>query len=145
MTKNKTEEKFKILINFIKDLSVETPNTETLIYVRDHISSYHLSIDINSKALKNKMIEVSTKLYFKDKQQSDRKSIFEINYASIIKISDSVNNKKVIEKIVLCDVQKEIYPKLEKIFLRLLEDSGFPGVKFEKKVDFEKLFNDRLN
>ena len=145
MTKNKTEEKFKILINFIKDLSVETPNTETLIYVRDHISSYHLSIDINSKALKNKMIEVSTKLYFKDKQQSDRKSIFEINYASIIKISDSVNNKKVIEKIVLCDVQKEIYPKLEKIFLKLLEDSGFPGVKFEKKVDFEKLFNDRLN
>ena len=85
------------------------------------------------------------KLYFKDKQQSDRKSIFEINYASIIKISDSVNNKKVIEKIVLCDVQKEIYPKLEKIFLKLLEDSGFPGVKFEKKVDFEKLFNDRLN
>ena len=145
MTKNKTEEKFKILINFIKDLSVETPNTETLIYVRDHISSYHLSIDINSKALKNKMIEVSTKLYFKDKQQSERKSIFEINYASIIKISDSVNNKKVIEKIVLCDVQKEIYPKLEKIFLKLLEDSGFPGVKFEKKVDFEKLFNDRLN
>tara|TARA_Y100000992_G_C20844471_1_gene295365 strand:- start:33 stop:470 length:438 start_codon:yes stop_codon:yes gene_type:complete len=145
MTKNKTEEKFKILINFIKDLSVETPNTETLIYVRDHISSYHLSIDINSKALKNKMIEVSTKLYFKDKQQSERKSIFEINYASIIKISESVNDKKVIEKIVLCDVQKEIYPKLEKIFLRLLEDSGFPGVKFEKKVDFEKLFNDRLN
>ena len=145
MTKNKTEKKFKILINFIKDLSVETPNTETLIYVRDHISSYHLSIDINSKALKNKMIEVSTKLYFKDKQQSERKSIFEINYASIIKISESVNDKKVIEKIVLCDVQKEIYPKLEKIFLRLLEDSGFPGVKFEKKVDFEKLFNDRLN
>lgn len=145
MTKNKTEEKFKILINFIKDLSVETPNTETLIYVRDHISSYHLSIDINSKALKNKMIEVSTKLYFKDKQQSERKSIFEINYASIIKISESVNDKKVIEKIVLCDVQKEIYPKLEKIFLKLLEDSGFPGVKFEKKVDFEKLFNDRLN
>jgi len=145
MTKNKTEEKFKILINFIKDLSVETPNTETLIYVRDHISSYHLSIDINSKALKNKMIEVSTKLYFKDKQQSERKSIFEINYASIIKISESVNDKKVIEKIVLCDVQKEIYPKLENIFLRLLEDSGFPGVKFEKKVDFEKLFNDRLN
>ena len=145
MTKNKTEEKFKILINFIKDLSVETPNTETLIYVRDHISSYHLSIDINSKALKNKMIEVSTKLYFKDKQQSERKSIFEINYASIIRISESVNDKKVIEKIVLCDVQKEIYPKLEKIFLRLLEDSGFPGVKFEKKVDFEKLFNDRLN
>ena len=145
MTKNKTEEKFKILINFIKDLSVETPNTETLIYVRDHISSYHLSIDINSKALKNKMIEVSTKLYFKDKQQSERKSIFEINYASIIKISESVNDKKVIEKIVLCDVQKKIYPKLENIFLRLLEDSGFPGVKFEKKVDFEKLFNDRLN
>ena len=136
---------FKILINFIKDLSIETPNTETLIFVKDHISSYQLSIDINSKALKNKMVEVNTKLYFRDKDKNEKKSVFELNYATIVKINKSVNDKKVMEKILLCDVQKEIYPKLEKIFLRLLDDAGYPNVKFEKKVDFEKLYNDRLN
>ena len=133
MIKNKTEKKFKILINFIKDLSVETPDAETLIFVKDHIASYQLSIDINSKPLKNKMIEVSTKLYFRDRDKNEKKSIFELNYATIIKIEENVNEKEVIEKIILCDVQNEIYPKLEKIFLGLLDDAGYPGVKFEKK------------
>ena len=144
MIKNNMDKKFKILINFIKDLSIETPNTETLIFVKDHISSYQLNIDINSKALKNKMVEVNTKLYFRDKDKNEKKSVFELNYATIVRIDESVKDKNVMEKIILCDVQKEIYPKLENIFLRLLDDAGYPGVKFEKKIDFEKLYNDRL-
>ena len=133
------EKKYKVLINYIKDLSVETPNAETLMFVKDHISNYH------SKALKNKMIEVSTKLSFLDKANSEKKSIFEMDYATIIKVEESVKDKNTMERIILCDVQKEIYPKLENIFLNLLRDSGLPGVKFEKKVDFEKLYNERLN
>ena len=137
--------KFKILLNFIKDISVETPDAETLIFVRDNISKYVLNIDITSKPLKNKMIEINTKLNFGDKQNNDKQSVLEIIYASVVRIDESVKDKKVLEKIILCDVQKEIYPKLEEIFTKLINDAGFPGLKFEKKVDFEKLYNERLN
>ena len=137
--------KFKILLNFIKDVSVETQDAETLIFVRDNISKYVLNIDITSKPLKNKMIEINTKLNFGDKQNNDKQSVFEIIYASVVRIDESVKDKKVLEKIILCDVQKEIYPKLEEIFTKLINDAGFPGLKFEKKVDFEKLYNERFN
>ena len=137
--------KYKILGKYIKDMSSETPDVETYIFVRDYISKYQLNIDINSKPLKDKMIEISTILKFEDKQENKKKSYFEINYSTIIKIEDNIKEKKDLEKIVLCDVQIEIYPELEKSFLNLLHDSGYPDVKFEKKVDFEQLYNQRLN
>ena len=140
MTKN-----YKILGKYIKDMSSETPDVETYIFVRDYISKYQLNIDINSKALKNKMIEVNTILKFEDKQENKKKSYFEINYSTIVKIDEEIKEKKDLEKIILCDVQIEIYPELEKSFLNLLHNSGYPDVKFEKKVDFEQLYNQRLN
>ena len=139
------DKKYKVVLNFIKDLSVETPDAETLLFVRENISKYQLGIDISSKPLKNKMIEISTKLSFKDKGSNEKKSIFEIDYASIVKIDESVKDKEELSKILLCDVQKEIYPRLETIFIDLLNKSGFPDIKFEKKVDFEKLYGERLN
>jgi len=140
MTKN-----YKILGKYIKDMSSETPDIETYIFVRDYISKYQLNIDINSKPLKNKMIEVNTILKFEDKQENKKKSYFEINYSTIVKINDEIKEKKDLEKIILCDVQIEIYPELEKSFLNLLHNSGYPNVKFEKKVDFEQLYNQRFN
>ena len=137
--------KYKILGKYIKDLSSETPDIETYVFVRDRISKYQLNIDINSKALKNKMIEVNTILKFEDKQENKKKSYFEINYSTIIKVEEDIKEKKDLEKIILCDVQTEIYPELEKSLLNLLHDSGYPNVKFEKKVDFEQLYNQRLN
>ena len=137
--------KYKILGKYIKDMSSETPDIETYIFVRDYISKYQLNIDINSKPLKNKMIEVNTILKFEDKQENKKKSYFEINYSTIVKINDEIKEKKDLEKIILCDVQIEIYPELEKSFLNLLHNSGYPNVKFEKKVDFEQLYNQRLN
>ena len=137
--------KYKIVSKYIKDMSSETPDIETYIFVRDYISKYQLNIDINSKALKNKMIEVNTILKFEDKQENKKKSYFEINYSTIVKINDEIKEKKDLEKIILCDVQIEIYPELEKSFLNLLHNSGYPNVKFEKKVDFEQLYNQRLN
>ena len=141
----KMTEKYKILGKYIKDMSSETPDVETYIFVRDYISKYQLNIDINSKPLKNKMIEINTILKFEDKQENNKKSYFEINYSTIVKINDEIKEKKDLEKIILCDVQIEIYPELEKSFLNLLHDSGYPNVKFEKKVDFEQLYNQRLN
>ena len=143
--KMKMTEKYKILGKYIKDMSSETPDIETYIFVRDYISKYQLNIDINSKALKKKMIEINTILKFEDKQENKKKSYFEINYSTIVEINDEIKEKKDLEKIILCDVQIEIYPELEKSLLNLLHNSGYPDVKFEKKVDFEQLYNQRLN
>ena len=137
--------RYKILGKYIKDMSSETPDIETYIFVRDYISKYQLNIDINSKALKNKMIEINTILKFEDKQNNKKKSHFEINFSTVIKVEDEIKEKKDLEKIILCDVQTEIYPELEKSLLNLLHDSGYANVKFEKKVDFEQLYVQRLN
>ena len=138
-------EKYKILGQYIKDLSSETPDIETYLYVRDYISKYQLGIDITSKALKNKMIEVNTTFNFRDKSNSKKKSIFEIVFATIIQVNEDIRKKEQLEKIILCDLQVEIYPKLEKALLNLLHDSGYPDIKFDKKVDFENLYNQRFN
>ena len=138
-------EKYKILGKYIKDMSSETPDVETYIFVKDRISKYQLLIDINSKPLKNKMVEINTILKFKDKEESKKKSYFEINFSTIVKINDDISDKKDLEKIILCEVQKEIYPDLEKSLLNLLHNSGYPSIKFEKKIDFEQLYNQRLN
>ena len=138
-------EKFEILLNYIKDLSSETPDAETYLFVRDNLKSYNLNIDIISKAIKNNLIEVNTKLIFEDKNLSEKKSYFEIIYVSIVKIKKEIKDKKEMEKILLCDVQNKIYPKLESIFINLLKDSGFPGIKIGKKIDFDKLYNERFS
>tara|TARA_B100001057_G_scaffold476501_1_gene544610 strand:+ start:430 stop:852 length:423 start_codon:yes stop_codon:yes gene_type:complete len=138
-------EKYKILGKYIKDLSSETPDAETYIFVRDRISKYQLNIDINSKALKNKMIEINTTCKFQDPEESKKKSYFEINYSTIVRINDEIKDKKELEKIILCDVQIKIYPELEKALLDLLHNSGYPGIKFEKKVDFEALYKQRFS
>ena len=140
MTKN-----FKILSKFVKDISSETSDLETYLFVKDYISNYQLNIDITSKPLRNKLIQVNTIFKFEDKNDNEKKSFFEIYFITIIKIDDAIKEKKDLEKIILCDVQKEIYPDLEKTFLNLLNDSGYPGIKFEKKIDFENLYNQRFN
>ena len=139
------KENYKILGRYIKDMSSETPNIETYIFVKDHISKYQLSIDISSKALKDKMIEINTIMKFEDKEENKKKSYFEINFSTIIKVGEEIKEKKDLEKIILRDVQIEIYPDLEKTLLNVLHNSGYPGIKFEKKVDFEKLYNQSFN
>jgi preprotein translocase subunit SecB len=138
-------ENFKILAEFVKDISSETPDIQSYIFVKENISKYQLNIDINSKALKNKMIEVNTTLKFEDKEPNEKKSYFEIVYVSIVRIDEEIKDKKDLEKILLCDVQNKIYPNLEKTFLNLLHNSGFPEIKLEKKIDFTQLYKQRSN
>ena len=136
---------YEIIGKFIKDMSSETPDVETYVYVKDYIVNYKLNIDIVSKPLKNKTIEINTILKFEDKETNKKKSHFEINFATIIKVNEKIKEKKELEKIILCDVQIEIYPDLEKSLLDLLHNSGYPEIKFEKKINFEELYNQRLN
>ena len=138
-------ENFKILAEFVKDISSETADIQTYIFVKEQISKYNLNIDINSKVLKNKMIEVNTTLKFDDKELSEKRSYFEIIYTSIVKVDDVINDKKDLEKIILCDVQNKIYPNLEKTFLNLIHNSGFPEVTIDKKIDFTELYKQRTN
>ncbi len=140
----KTQE-FEIVLEYIKDLSAETPDVQTLIFVRNNISKYQMNIYIKSKAVKNKMVEVTTKLTFEDKDKNKMKSFFELSYGTIIKLKEEINEKKKLEKILLCDLQKIVYPKIEKIFLEIIRNAGYPEIKFEKKVDFDKLYNQRFN
>ena len=138
-------DKYKIIGKYIKDMSSETPDIETYIFVKDNISKYQLNIDIKSKAIKNKLIEINTTLKFEDKEPNEKKSYFEIVYATIIKIDDEVKEKKELEKIILCDVPTKVFPDLEIIFLNLIHNSGHPSIKLEKKIDFYKLYNERFN
>ena len=138
-------ENYKIMSKFIKDISGETPDIETYLYVKDFISKYQLNIEINSKPLKTQIIEVNTLLKFHDITESKKKSHFEITYTSVIKLNEEIKDKNVLQKIILCDVQKEIYPELEKALLNLLHTSGYPNIKFEKKVDFEELYKKNFN
>tara|TARA_B100001778_G_C18358024_1_gene525068 strand:- start:14 stop:436 length:423 start_codon:yes stop_codon:yes gene_type:complete len=138
-------EKYKILSNFIKDMSSETPDVESFLFTKDNISKYELDIDISSKPLKNKLIEVNTCLKFHDKTKQEKKSYFEVIYTSVVRIEDGVKEKKDLQKIILCDVPTEIYTELEKILINIISSSGYTNVKFDKKVDFNKLFNEKFN
>jgi len=138
-------ENFKILAKYIKDMSSETPNIETYLHVKDFISKYKLNIDIKSKPLKNKMIEVDTTLKFEDEETSKKKSYFEIVYSVVAKIDEQIKEKKDLEKIILCEIPTKIYPDLENAFLNLIHNSGHPSIKLEKKIDFNKLYNERIN
>ena len=138
-------ENYKIISKFIKDISGETPDIETYIFVKDYISKYQLNIEINSKPLKKEIIEVNTMLKFHDNNKNEKKSHFEMIFTTIIKLNEEIKDKNVLQKIILCDVQKEVYPEIEKALLSLLHTSGYPNIKFEKKVDFEDLYNKRFN
>ena len=140
-----SDKKYKILTEFVSDLSSETKDVETYIFVKDNISKYNLGIDIISKALKDKIIEIKTNFKFEDKMDNPKKSYFEITYTTIIKVDEEIKEKKDLERIILCDVQNEIYPRIEKVFINLLETSGYKGIKFDKKIDFEKLYSQRNN
>ena len=138
-------ENFKIIGSYIKDMSSETVDASTHVFVRDKISKYQLNIDITSKAVKGGIIEVNIILKFTDKPEVLKKSHFEITYSSIVKVDEKISDKKEMEKIILCDVPNKIYPDLERIFLNLLTDSGYPGIKFEKKIDFTELYKQKAN
>ena len=138
-------ENYKIVSKFIKDISGETPDVETYLYVKDYISKYQMNIEITSKALKSQIIEINTILKFHDNSESKKKSLFELTYATIIKLEKEIKEKKVLQKIILCDVQNEMYSEMEEALLNLLKMSGFPNIKFEKKIDFEELYNKKFN
>ena len=138
-------EKFKIVTTFIRDMSSETPNVETYFFAKNNITKYQLNINIDTKPIKNQHVEVDTVFKFQDIEENTKKAYFEMTYVTVVKVNNDVKERKELEKILLCDVQNKIYPHLEKSFLNLLHNSGYPQVKFDKKIDFEALYNQKQN
>tara|TARA_B100000579_G_scaffold405788_1_gene391717 strand:+ start:420 stop:839 length:420 start_codon:yes stop_codon:yes gene_type:complete len=136
--------KHKILVGYIKDLSVETPDPESLIAARENITKYSLKLDVTSKILKNKMIEVYSRLSYEDKKNK-KKSFFEMTYATVVRIEEEKPNPKEIKKFILCDLQIQIYPNIQKTFEQILKLSGFPNLKLSGNIDFNKLYNEKNN
>ena len=140
-----SEKKYRIILKYINDLSAEVKDPEALLIAKERILKYKLDLDISSKPLKNKMIEISTKLTYHDKEIKKKEVFFQIVYATVIKIEENLKDKKELEKIILCDVQIEIYKELENILLNIIKYSGFPDIQFKKKLDFEKLYKKKFN
>ena len=139
------DKKYTVLAKFIKDMSVETKDTQTYLFVKENIKNYHLKISINSKAIKNKMIEIDTGLNFEDKQGNEFRTNFEMIYTSIIKLNDVNIDKEKLEKIILIEVQNEIYPDMEKSFLDMVHNAGYDNFTIDKKINFETLYANRTN
>jgi len=139
------ENKFKIIVSYIKDLSVEIPSPEALVTIRNTIPEYKMKVDIKSKPLKRKMIEVLTTLTYENPNKKKEKGFFQIAYANVIEIVDLKINKVDLEKVILSDLQIMMYPELEEKFLTILRSSGLPDLKFGNKIDFEKLYKERFN
>ncbi len=137
--------KYEIILKYIQDLSVEVPSAEVFIFSRDYITKYILGINITTKTLKNKMIEVITKVSYKDPTENKRKSHFEISYATVVKIIDKELDKQELEKILLCDIQKTIYPEIERILIKIIKDAGFPELRLEKNINFDELYKQKTN
>ena len=136
--------KYKILLNYIKDLSVETPDPESLIAARENISKYSLKLNLNSKILKNKMIEVYTNLVYEDKINK-KKTYFEMTYATVVRIEEEKPDPEELKKFILCDLQIQIHPQIQKTFVEILKLSGFPELQLKSNIDFNKLYNKNKN
>ena len=136
--------KHKIMVGYIKDLSIETPDPESLISARENITKYSLKLDIPSKLLKKKIIEIYSKLTYEDKKNK-KKSFFEMTYATVVKIEDEKPDPKEMKKFILCDLQTQIHPQIQKIFIQILNLSGFPNLKLNSNIDFNKIYNEKNN
>ena len=137
--------KFEVIAEFAKDISFETPDVEAFLKTKENISKYNLNIDIKSNPLKNKLIEVNIMLKFYDRNMNNRGSNIEITYAVIVRVDDNVNEKKELERIIICEIPNQVYPKIENLFKSLVEKAGLPKINIEKKIDFEKLYNEKMN
>ena len=53
------------------------------------------------------MIKIKKLMKFEDKQEKKRKSIFEINYATVVRVSDEIKKKRISKKLfyVMCKLK----------------------------------------
>ncbi len=134
---------YKILSQYIKDISFEIPNPQTFVMLEKEISKYNLVFDIKSLPYKENIIEVNTVLKLIPNKEVKHKMLTEINYACLVSIEKNFDNKKELEKIILINVPTEVYPTLYDTFIYLFTQAGVKNIRIEKEVNFEKMYNER--
>ena len=136
---------YKIISKFIKDISFEIPNAQAFVMLEKEISNYNLNFDIKSNPFKDNIIEVNTILRITPNQNVKHKILSEINFTALVSIEKNFEDKKELEKIILIKIPTEIYPSLYETFVYLFSQAGIKNIEIYKKVDFEKLYNERKN
>ena len=136
---------YKIISKFIKDISFEIPNAQAFVMLEKEISNYNLNFDIKSNPFKDNIIEVNTILRISPNQNVKHKILYEINFTALVSIEKNFEDKKELEKIILIEIPTEIYPSLYETFVFLFSQAGIKNIEIYKKVDFEKLYNERKN
>ena len=136
---------YKIISKFIKDISFEIPNAQAFVMLEKEISNYNLNFDIKSNPFKDNIIEVNTILRISPNQNVKHKILSEINFTALVSIEKNFEDKKKLEKIILIEIPTEIYPSLYETFVYLFSQAGIKNIEIYKKVDFEKLYNERKN
>jgi|TARA_B110000438_G_C15812524_1_gene650304 preprotein translocase subunit SecB len=134
---------YKIISKFIKDISFEIPTIQAFVMLEKEISNYSLNFDIKSQSYKDNIIEVNTVLKISPNENVKHKILCEITCATLVSIEESFDNKEALEKIVLIKVPTEIYPVLYETFVYLYKQADIKNIQIDKKVDFEKLYNER--
>ena len=136
---------YKIISKFIKDVSFEIPSTQAFVMLEKEISNYILNFDIKSNPFKNNIIEVNTVLRITPNQEVKHKILSEITCTALVSIEEKFEDKKELEKIILIKIPTEIYPDLYETFVYLFKQAGIKNIEIYKKVDFEKLYNEKKN
>ena len=134
---------YKIISKFIKDISFEIPNIQAFVMLEKEIPNYALNFDIRSKPYKDNIIEVNTVLKIFPNQDVKHKILTEITGTALVSTEKVFEDKKELEKIILINVPTEMYPTLYETFVYLFKQAGVKNIQIDKKVDFEKLYNER--
>ena len=134
---------YEIISKYIKDISFEIPSAETFVMLDKEIPKYNLVFDVQSKPFKKNILEVNTILKLIAKDEFKKKIHVEISVSALISLKDEIKDKKVLERIILVQVPKDIYPMLYETFIYLFSKSGMKNISISKDVDFEKLYNER--
>ena len=134
---------YKIISNFIKDISFEIPNIQAFVMLEKEIANYSLNFNIKSNPYKKNIIAVDTLLKLAPNQEVKHKILTEITCTTLVSIEEHFEDKKELEKIILIKVPTEIYPTLYETFFFLFKQTGIKNIQIDKKVDFEKLYNER--
>ena len=136
---------YKIVSKFIKDISFEIPNVQAFVMLEKEISNYSLNFDIKSNPYKDSIIEVNIVLKISPNQNVKHKILTEITATALVSIEKHFDDKKELEKIILIKIPTEIYPTLYETFFYLFKQAGVKNLQIDKKVDFEKLYNEKKN
>ena len=135
---------YKILAKFIKDISFEIPDAQTFVMLEKEIAKYSLNFDIKSNKFKDNILEVNTVLRLQPNDEVKKKMLVEINVTSLVSVDKSLKDKKELEKIILVNVPKEVYPTAYDTFVYLFSQSGIKNISIEKEVDFEKMYQEKM-